>query len=47
VVAIDGHLAALSDQEFAMLVERIRNGQQQQQPQYGGQQQQPQQQRGF
>jgi len=39
VVAIDGYLAALSDEEFAMLVERVRNGQQQQ-PQYG--QQQPQ-----
>jgi hypothetical protein len=40
-LAIDAYLSALTDEEFAALVERVRNGgQQQQQPQYG--QQQPQ-----
>ena len=46
MLAIDAYLSALSDEEFAALVERVRNGQQQQY----GQQQQPQygqQQRGF
>jgi hypothetical protein len=34
-LAIDAYLAALTDAEFAALVERVRNGQQ---PQYGQQQ---------
>ena len=48
-LAVDAYLAALSDEEFAALVERVRNGQQQQygqQPQYGQQQPYGQQQRG-
>ena len=39
-LAVDAYLAALSDEEFAALVERVRNGTQQQQPQYGQQQRQ-------
>ena len=40
VLAIDQYLVALSDEQFAALVARVRNGQQQQpqrgqQPQYG------------
>lgn len=47
-LAIDAYLSALSDEEFAALVERVRNGQQPQQ-QYGQPQQygQQPQQRGF